>query len=99
MWGPRPRKRVAAARGRPRTELSLVRFENDGLRYGLGSEILRDLSFQIPAHSFQFLTGPSGAGNTSLLHLLFLSNSPTIDIGKPFWHYFCTFDKHAFADL
>ena len=50
----------------------MVRFENVGLRYGLGPEILRDLSFQIPAHSFQFLTGPSGAGKTSLLKLLFL---------------------------
>ncbi|HWV97855.1 MAG TPA: cell division ATP-binding protein FtsE, partial [Xanthobacteraceae bacterium] len=42
----------------------MVRFENVGLRYGLGPEILRDLNFQIPAHSFQFLTGPSGAGKT-----------------------------------
>ena len=50
----------------------MVRFENVGLRYGLGPEILRDLSFLIPAHSFQFLTGPSGAGKTSLLRLLFL---------------------------
>ena len=55
----------------------MVRFENVGLRYGLGPEILRDLTFQIPAHSFQFLTGPSGAGKTSLLKLLFLSLRPT----------------------
>ena len=55
----------------------MVRFENVGLRYGLGPEILRDLSFLIPAHSFQFLTGPSGAGKTSLLRLLFLSMRPT----------------------
>ena len=41
----------------------LVRFENVGLRYGIGSEILRDVTFSIPSHSFQFLTGPSGAGN------------------------------------
>ena len=55
----------------------MVRFENVGLRYGLGPEILRDLNFAIPAHSFQFLTGPSGAGKTSLLRLLFLSLRPT----------------------
>ena len=55
----------------------MVRFENVGLRYGLGPEILRDLTFLIPAHSFQFLTGPSGAGKTSLLRLLFLSIRPT----------------------
>jgi cell division transport system ATP-binding protein len=55
----------------------LVRFENVGLRYGLGPEVLRDLSFDIAPHSFQFLTGPSGAGKTSLLRLLFLSLKPT----------------------
>ena len=55
----------------------MVRFDNVGLRYGLCPEVLRDLSFQIEPHSFQFLTGPSGAGKTSLLRLLFLSLQPT----------------------
>ena len=55
----------------------MIRFENVGLRYGFGAEVLRDLSFQIDSHSFQFLTGPSGAGKTSLLRLLFLSLKPT----------------------
>ena len=55
----------------------MIRFENVGLRYGMGAEILRDLSFEIPARSFQFLSGPSGAGKTSLLRLLFLSLKPT----------------------
>ena len=55
----------------------MIRFENVGLRYGLGPEILRDLSFRIDGHSFQFLTGPSGAGKTSLLRMMFLSLKPT----------------------
>jgi cell division transport system ATP-binding protein len=55
----------------------MIRFENVGLRYGIGPEILRDVSFHIPERSFQFLTGPSGAGKTSLLRLLFLSLKPT----------------------
>ena len=55
----------------------MIRFENVGLRYGFGAEVLRDLSFKIDSHSFQFLTGPSGAGKTSLLRLLFLSLKPT----------------------
>ena len=55
----------------------MIRFENVGLRYGLGPEILRDLSFGIETHSFQFLTGPSGAGKTSLLRMLFLTLKPT----------------------
>jgi len=55
----------------------VIKFENVGLRYGMASEILRDLSFHITPGSFQFLTGPSGAGKTSLLRLLFLSINPT----------------------
>jgi cell division transport system ATP-binding protein len=55
----------------------LIRFENVGLRYGMGPEILRDLTFDIPKRSFQFLTGPSGAGKTTLLRLLFMSLQPT----------------------
>jgi cell division transport system ATP-binding protein len=55
----------------------LIRFENVGLRYGMGPEILRDVSFDIGPKSFQFLTGPSGAGKTSLLRLFFLSLKPT----------------------
>jgi cell division transport system ATP-binding protein len=55
----------------------LLRFENVGLRYGLGSEIIRDASFNIAPQSFQFLTGPSGAGKTTLLRLMLLSLKPT----------------------
>ncbi|WEZ82673.1 cell division ATP-binding protein FtsE [Rhizobium sp. 32-5/1] len=55
----------------------MIHFENVGLRYGMGPEILRDLTFDIPRKSFQFLTGPSGAGKTTLLKLLFLSLQPT----------------------
>lgn len=55
----------------------MILFENVGLRYGLGREVLRDLTFRIDRHSFQFLTGPSGAGKTSLLRLMFLSLKPT----------------------
>ena len=43
----------------------------------MGPEILKDLTFDIPKKSFQFLTGPSGAGKTSLLRLLFMSLRPT----------------------
>src|SRR5260221_9897515 len=82
-----------------RTELSLVRFENVGLRYGLGPEVLRDLSFLIPAHSFQFLSGPSGAGKTSLLRLLFLSQRPTRGLVNLFGHDVSLLDKEAIAKL
>ena len=55
----------------------MIRFENVGLRYGMGPEILRDISFHLPERSFQFLSGPSGAGKTTLLRLLFMSLKPT----------------------
>lgn len=55
----------------------MIAFENVGLRYGHGPEILKDLSFSIDPGSFHFLTGPSGSGKTSLLRLLLLSLKPT----------------------
>ncbi len=55
----------------------MIRFDNVGVRYGVGEEVLKDVSFEIAPGSFQFLTGPSGAGKTSLLRLLFMSLRPT----------------------
>jgi cell division transport system ATP-binding protein len=55
----------------------VVRFENVGIRYGMGTEVLRDLTFSIEPNSFQFLTGPSGAGKTTLLRLILLAVRPT----------------------
>jgi cell division transport system ATP-binding protein len=55
----------------------LLRFENVGLRYGLGAEVIRDATFNIAPQSFQFLTGPSGAGKTTLLRLMLLSLKPS----------------------
>jgi cell division transport system ATP-binding protein len=55
----------------------LVRLEGVGLRYGDGPEILRDVSFRLDAGAFCFLTGPSGAGKTSLLRMMFLALKPT----------------------
>ena len=71
----------------------MIRFENVGLRYGLGPEILRDLSFRLAPNSFQFLTGPSGAGKTSLLRLLFLALKPTRGLVSVFGHDVATLPK------
>ena len=56
---------------------TIVQFDNVGLRYGTGSETLSDLSFSLRAGGFYFLTGPSGAGKTSLLKLLYLAHRPS----------------------
>jgi cell division transport system ATP-binding protein len=55
----------------------LVRFENVGMRYGAGPEILRDITFRLEPGSFHFLTGSSGAGKSSLLKLMYLAERPS----------------------
>ncbi|WP_260483045.1 cell division ATP-binding protein FtsE [Sphingomicrobium flavum] len=55
----------------------IVSFEQVGLRYGTGAEVLCDLEFKLAEGGLYFLTGPSGAGKTSLLKLLYLAQRPT----------------------
>ncbi|MES2337023.1 MAG: cell division ATP-binding protein FtsE [Pseudomonadota bacterium] len=63
---------------------NIVQFENVGLRYGTGPETLIDVSFSLAGGAFYFLTGASGAGKTSLLKLLYLSQRPTRGIIRLF---------------
>ena len=71
-------KRSPRAIGVGGTILSEVaEFDSVGLRYGTGAEVLRDLDFRLGHGGFYFLTGPSGAGKTSLLKLLYLAQRPT----------------------
>lgn len=55
----------------------MIRFEHVGLRYGVGPEVLSDINFTLEAGSFHFLCGPSGAGKTSLMNLLYLGKKPS----------------------
>jgi len=66
--------------------MPMVRFEAVGLCYGRvsqgsharpGPEVLHDLSFALPDGAFRWLLGPSGAGKTSLLRLMYLAIRPT----------------------
>jgi len=63
----------------------MVSFDDVWLRYdhprrpdaAAAPEILRDITFTIPDGGFRWLTGPSGAGKTSLLKLIYLAQHPT----------------------
>lgn len=55
----------------------MIKFEHVGLRYGVGPEVLSDIHFTLEPGSFHFLTGPSGAGKTSLMNLMYLGRKPT----------------------
>ena len=55
----------------------MVRFENVGMRYGTGREVLRDITMRLAPGGFYFLTGSSGAGKSSLLKLIYLADQPS----------------------
>ncbi len=85
--------------GRNQQRPSVVRFENVGLRYGMGAEILKDISFSIEPQTFQFLPGPSGAGKTTLLRLILLSLKPTRGLINLFGHDAAQLDKDTITSL
>jgi cell division transport system ATP-binding protein len=74
-------KKAAAAT----TGARMVRFDEVGLSYGRtghqdgasGAEVLHDLTFVLPDGTFRWLLGPSGAGKTSVLRLMYLAVRPT----------------------
>ncbi len=55
----------------------MIKFEHVGLRYGIGPEVLSDVTFTLEQGSFHFLCGPSGAGKSSLMTLLYLGRKST----------------------
>jgi cell division transport system ATP-binding protein len=77
----------------------MVRFENVGMRYGLGPEVLRDVSFRLDPGSFTFLTGLSGAGKTTLLKLIFLAEPPCRGLISLFGRDLATTRRQDFPPL
>ena len=65
----------------------MIKFENVGLRYGVGPEVLSDISFTLESGSFHFLCGASGAGKSSLLSLLYLGQKSTRGVVSMFGHH------------
>jgi cell division transport system ATP-binding protein len=77
----------------------MIRFENVGMRYGPGPEVLRDVTFQLEPGSFTFLTGPSGAGKSTLLKLMFLAEKPSRGLITLFGHDLATARRKEFPAL
>ncbi len=77
----------------------IVRFENVGLRYGIGPEVLEDVSFALVPGSFHFLVGPSGAGKSSLLKLMYLALKPTRGLISLFGRDIATTPRRALPAL
>ena len=71
---PEPKSSIHQPEGK---SAPIVRFKRVGLSYGVGVEALRDVSFSLERGALAFLTGPSGAGKTSLLKLIYLAARPT----------------------
>ncbi|MGB7206554.1 MAG: cell division ATP-binding protein FtsE [Anderseniella sp.] len=77
----------------------MVRFENVGLRYGSGQEVLKDLNLTLETGSFSFLTGASGAGKTSLMRMLFLALKPTRGMVSLFGENTAALDRSRVPDM
>ncbi|MCK5519271.1 MAG: cell division ATP-binding protein FtsE [Alphaproteobacteria bacterium] len=79
--------------------MALVKFSSVGLRYGTGSEVLHDVNFELEAGTFHFLTGPSGAGKTSLMKLLYLGQKPTRGIISMFGNDMSTMPRKKTPEI
>ena len=55
----------------------IVGFDKISLAYDGETDILREIDFSLGVGDFRFLTGPSGAGKTSFLKLIYLALQPT----------------------
>ncbi len=55
----------------------IVDFSKVGLSYDEAPETLSDIDLELREGEFRFLTGPSGAGKTSLLKMIYLAHRPT----------------------
>ena len=78
---------------------ALVLFEDVGLRYGGGRDILRGVSFALAPGSFHFLVGPSGAGKSSLLRLIYLAARPSCGRINLFGRDVGTLERHELPEL
>ena len=55
----------------------MIRFQNVTKRYPRSGNALENVSFHVRKGEFAFLTGPSGAGKTTVLRLIHMETAPT----------------------
>jgi cell division transport system ATP-binding protein len=77
----------------------VVRFEDVEMRFAGGSPILQNINFVLEPNSFQFLTGKSGAGKSSLLRMIYLALMPTLGRVSVFDRDTRTLSRTEIADV
>lgn len=77
----------------------IIGMQNVGIRYGQGAEVLSDINLDLKRGSFHFLTGKSGAGKTSLLSMMYLSQKASRGIVKIFGRNVTYADRDSLALL
>jgi cell division transport system ATP-binding protein len=63
---------------------AIVQFDNVGLRYGTGAEVLSGITLSLAAGGLHILAGSSGTGKTSFLNLVTLAARPSRGIVRLF---------------
>ncbi len=77
----------------------IAEFNGVSFKYATGPEVLKDIQLTLEPGSFYFMTGESGAGKTSLLSLLYLSNMPTRGRVRLFGYAVDTLSREAKAHI
>lgn len=77
----------------------IAEFNGVSFKYATGPEVLKDIQLTLEPGSFYFMTGESGAGKTSLLSLLYLSNMPTRGRVRLFGYAVDTLSREAKAHV
>ena len=78
---------------------TIIGMQNVGIRYGQGAEVLSDINLALERGSFHFLTGKSGAGKTSLLSMMYLSQKASRGIVRVFGRNITYADRDCLALL
>lgn len=78
---------------------TVIEMQNLGIRYGQGAEVLSDVNLTLKRGSFHFLTGKSGAGKTSLLSMMYLSQKASRGIIRVFGRNVTYADRDSLALL